>query len=42
MKIRQVGAELFNVDGETDGQNEGQADKHDITNSRFVQFGESA
>jgi len=24
MKIRQVGAELFHVDGQTDGQTEGQ------------------
>jgi len=41
MKICQVGAELFHVDGQTDGQAEGQVGKHDIKNSRFPQFCES-
>jgi hypothetical protein len=38
MKICQVGAELFHVDGQRDGQTEGQAEEHDIMNSRFPQF----
>jgi hypothetical protein len=41
MNICQVGAELFHVDGQTDGQAEWQVGKHDITNSRFSQFSES-
>jgi hypothetical protein len=34
MKIRPVGAELFNADGQTD--------RHDEANSRFLQFCERA
>jgi hypothetical protein len=34
MKIRPVGAELFNVDRQTDGK----TDIHDEANSRFSQF----
>lgn len=42
MNVCQVEAELFHLDGETDGQTERQADQQDITNSRFPQFCESA
>jgi len=34
MKIRPMGAELFHVDRQTDGQ----MDRHDEANSRFSQF----
>jgi hypothetical protein len=42
MKICQVRVELFHVHGQTNGQMDGQADKHDETNSRFPQFCERA
>jgi len=38
IKIRPVGAELFHVDGRTDGR----TDRHDEANSRFSQFCERA
>ena len=38
MKIRTVGAELFHVDRQTDGQ----MDRHDEANSRFSQICENA
>jgi len=38
MKIRPVGADLFNADGRTDRQ----TDIHDEANSRFPQFCERA
>jgi len=38
MKICPVGAELAYADGQTDGQ----ADRHDESNSRFSHFGERA
>jgi hypothetical protein len=38
MEIRQVGAELF----QTDRQTEGQTDRHDKANSRFSQISECA
>jgi hypothetical protein len=39
MKIRPVGAELFNADGETDG---GWTDRHGQANNPFSQFWERA
>jgi hypothetical protein len=45
MKIRIVRAELFQcgrMDGRTDRQTDGQADRHDETDSRFSQFCDSA
>jgi hypothetical protein len=38
MKIGPMGAELFYVDGRTDGQ----TDKHDEANTRFSEFCERA
>jgi len=38
IKIRPVGAELFHADGRLDGQ----TDRHDEANSRFLQFYELA
>jgi len=38
MKIRSVGAELFSADR----QMEGQTDRHEEANSRFLQFCERA
>jgi len=38
MKIRQVGAQMFHVDGRTDGRR----DRYDDVNSRFSQFCERA
>jgi hypothetical protein len=46
MKIRPMGVKLFYADGQTDRQRgrrtDGQTDRHDEANSRFLQFGESA
>ena len=38
MKIRPVGAQLFDAYGQTGRQANAQADKHDETDSRFSQF----
>ena len=42
MKIRPVGAELFQAEGQTGGREsgraEGQTDRHDEANSSFTQF----
>jgi len=40
MKIRQVGVEMFHVDGQrqTDRQTDNQTDRYDDTSSRFSQF----
>jgi hypothetical protein len=38
MKIRSVGAELFHVDGRTDGK----TDRYNETNIRFLQFCENS
>jgi hypothetical protein len=46
MKIRRVGSELLHIDGRMDGQTErqidGRADRHDEANSRFSPFCEHA
>jgi hypothetical protein len=42
MKIRPVGAELFQADGQTVGARDRQTDRHDETNSRFSHFCERA
>jgi hypothetical protein len=46
MKIRPVGAKLFHAGvracGPTDGRTDGQTDRHDEANSRFLQFSERA
>jgi hypothetical protein len=42
MKIRPVGAELFQVEGQTDRWTEVQTDRHDGANSHFSQFCERA
>jgi hypothetical protein len=38
MKIRLVGAELFNADGRMGGQKDGRMDRHDEANSHFSIF----
>jgi len=38
MKLRPVGAELFHVDGRTDGQTERQMDRHEEADNCFSQF----
>jgi len=42
MKIRPVGAELFHVDGLTDGQPDKGTDRHEQADRRFSQFFEGA
>jgi hypothetical protein len=46
MKIIPVGAELFHVkrktDGQADGPEDGQTDRYDEANNRFLQFCERA
>ena len=37
-KIRTLRAELFHVDGRTDGRRDRRTDGHDEDNSRFSQF----
>jgi len=39
MKVLLVGAELFHAEGKKDGRTgDGQTDKHDGANGRFLQF----
>ena len=41
MKIRPLGAELFNADRRTHGEMDRRTDRHDEANSRFSQLSES-